>query len=165
MNVSIEVTPQHLYFDLEHLEETRYKSFQMNPPIRHQNDREALKTALRNGEIQYLATDHAPHTTEEKEKGTSGLTGLDTYAGFVTWLLSEGFSPELMAKVCAENPGDFHNQFLDSWNLLDQQKSNQGLGVGYLKPGYLANFTILQTNHPSTITVDKLKTKVLNFGF
>ena len=165
VNVSIEVTPQHLYFDLEHLEETRYKSFQMNPPIRHQHDREALKTALRNGEIQYLATDHAPHTTEEKEKGTSGLTGLDTYAGFVTWLLSEGFSPELMAKVCAENPGDFHNQFLDSWNLLDQQKSNQGLGVGYLKPGYLANFTILQTNHPSTITVDKLRTKVLNSPF
>ena len=165
VNVSIEVTPQHLYFDLEHLGESQLKSFQMNPPIRHQHDREALKIALRNGEIQYLATDHAPHTTEEKEKGTSGLTGLDTYAGFVTWLLSEGFSPKLIAKVTAENPGDFHNQFLDSWNLLDQKNTNLGLGIGYLKPGFLANFTILQTNIPNTITVDKLRTKVLHSPF
>ena len=165
VNVSIEVTPQHLYFDLEHLGESQLKSFQMNPPIRHQHDREALKIALRNGEIQYLATDHAPHTTEEKEKGTSGLTGLDTYAGFVTWLLSEGFSPKLIAKVTAENPGDFHNQFLDSWNLLDQKNTNLGLGIGYLKPGFMANFTILQTNIPNTITVDKLRTKVLHSPF
>ena len=165
VNVSIEVTPQHLYFDLEHLEDSRLKSFQMNPPIRHHHDREALKSALRNGEIQYLATDHAPHTKEEKEKGTSGLTGLDTYAGFVTWLLNEGFSPELMAKVCAENPGDFHNQFLASWNLLDQNKTNLGLGVGFLKPGFLANFTILRPNHPETVTVDKLRTKVLHSPF
>lgn len=160
VNVSIEVTPQHLYFDLEHLNQIDYKRFQMNPPIRHQKDREALKAALKNGEIQYLATDHAPHTHEEKEKGTSGLTGLDTYAGFVTWLLSEGFAPELIAKVTAENPGDFHNQFIKSWEKLSKMENYFGNGFGYLKPGFRANFTVIRPKATETITKDKLKTKV-----
>lgn len=165
VNVSIEVTPQHLYFDLEHLEDDRLKTFQMNPPIRHQQDREALKTALLNGEIQYLATDHAPHTAEEKEKGTSGLTGLDTYAGFVTWLLSEGFSPKLIARVCAENPGDFHNQFLESWKKLSKDYDSFGAGLGHLKAGFRANFTVLNLHTPLTVTKEKLKTKVQHSPF
>lgn len=165
VNVSIEVTPQHLYFDINHLEPAKLKSFQMNPPIRFENDRKALFEALKNGEIQYLATDHAPHTAEEKEKGTSGLTGLDTYAGFVTWLLSQGFSPELIAKVTAENPGDFHNQFLESWKKLSSSYGSYGLGVGYLKPGFRANFTVLKLNNPETVTREKLKTKVQHSPF
>ncbi len=165
VDVSIEVTPQHLYFDLEHLAPERLKLFQMNPPIRHQHDREALKAALKNGEIQYLATDHAPHTSEEKEMGISGLTGLDTYAGFVTWLLSEGFSPELIAKVSAENPGDFHNQFMESWKNLSSDYGYFGLGLGFLKPGFVANFTILKPRSPQTVTPDKLKTKVHHSPF
>lgn len=160
VDVSIEVTPQHLYFDLEHLEPAKWKSFQMNPPIRHQRDREALKEALRNGEIQYLATDHAPHTQEEKDQGTSGLTGLDTYAGVVSWLLNEGFSPQLLAKVTAENPGEFHNTFLESWKKLSKEYDFFGLGVGFLKPGFRANFSILRTRSPQTITKKNLKTKV-----
>ena len=165
VNVSIEVTPQHLYFDLEHLESDKIKSFQMNPPIRHQQDREALKAALKSGEIQFLATDHAPHTSEEKEKGISGLTGLDTYAGFVTWLLNEGFSPELTAKVCSENPGDFHNQFMSSWKKLSSDYDAFGSGLGYLKPGFRANFTILKLHSPQTITSDMLMTKVHHSPF
>jgi dihydroorotase len=165
VDVSTEVTPQHLYFDLEHLEPARMKAFQMNPPIRHQKDREALKSALKNGEIQFLATDHAPHTSEEKEKGTSGLTGLDTYAGFVTWLLAEGFSPELIAKVTAENPGDFHNQFMDSWKNLSPDYASFGLGLGYIKPGFRANFTVLNLHSPHLITNDQLKTKVHHSPF
>jgi dihydroorotase len=165
VNVSIEVTPQHLYFDLENLGSDKMKSFQMNPPIRHKQDREALKAALKSGEIQFLATDHAPHTIEEKENGISGLTGLDTYAGFVTWLLNEGFSPELMAKVCSENPGDFHNQFIPSWKKLSSDYDGFGLGLGYLKPGFRANFTILKLHSPQTVTKDKLKTKVQHSPF
>lgn len=160
VSVSIEVTPQHLFFDIDHLEASRLPSFQMNPPIRFENDRKALLDALKNGEIQYLATDHAPHTSEEKEKGTSGLTGLDTYAGFVSWLLEQGISAELVALVTAENPGDFHNQFLPSWEKLSKVNGSFGLGVGYLKSGYRANFTVLKLNAPQTITKELLKTKV-----
>lgn len=165
VNVSIEVTPQHLYFDLEHLDPSRYKTFQMNPPIRHSQDRVALLNALRNGEIQYLATDHAPHTEEEKQKGTSGLTGLDTYAGFVTWLLSEGFDPKLVAKVASENPGDFHNHFIPSWKKLSKSYEKVGHGVGYLKPGFRANFTVINTKKSKIVTKDNLKTKVQHSPF
>ena len=159
-DVSLEVTPQHLYFDLDQLKQDELKSFQMNPPIRFSEDREALFLALKNGEIQYLATDHAPHTYEEKEKGTSGLTGLDTYGPFVTWLIVKGIDPLLIAKVASENPGSFFNQFLESWSKLSPLFSQMGKGVGYLEKGFRANFTVLNLNNPITITSDMLKTKV-----
>lgn len=165
VEVSIEVTPQHLYFDLEHLDPSKFKTFQMNPPIRHSEDREALKFALMNGEIQFLATDHAPHTQEEKDKGTSGLTGLDTYAGFVCWLLDQKFSPQTIAKVTAENPGDFHNQFLPSWKKLNPEYEKFGLGVGYLKANHRANFTILNLKYSETVMAEHLKTKVKHSPF
>lgn len=159
-NVSIEVTPQHLYFDIDHLKPELQKKFQMNPPIRFQKDRQALMSALINGEIQYLATDHAPHTLEEKENGTSGLTGLDTYAGFVTWLLVQGIDPRLIARITAENPGDFHNQFLPSWKQVSSIFNSFGLGVGHLRPEFRASFTVLNLTKAQTISKEKLKTKV-----
>jgi dihydroorotase len=163
--VMIEVTPQHLYFDIDQIDETERKSFQMNPPIRFLKDREALMTALKNGEIDFLATDHAPHTHEEKAKGTSGLTGLDTFGPFVTWLISEGVDLKLIAKVSSENPGDFYNQFLPSWSKISSLFASMGKGAGYIKPGYRANFTVLNLKKPLTITKEKLKTKVAHSPF
>jgi dihydroorotase len=61
VNVVIEVTPQHLFYDLDKIQEVDLTSFQMNPPIRPHHDRLALLEALKKGEINYLATDHAPH--------------------------------------------------------------------------------------------------------
>jgi dihydroorotase len=163
VDVSIEVTPQHLYFDMNHLEPSVWKQFQMNPPIRQEVDRLCLLDALKGGEIQFLATDHAPHTSEEKVLGISGLTGLDTFAGFVTWLLDQGVSAQVIAKVTAENPGDFHNQFLKSWQNLTNHFL--GLGYGYLKKDYRANFTILNLYNPQLITSDFLRTKVKHNPF
>ena len=165
VNVSIEVTPQHLYFDMEHLEKDLWKSFQMNPPIRMESDKSALLSALKNGEIQFLATDHAPHTKEEKEKGISGLTGLDTYAGFVTWLLSQGLSPQMISQVTSENPGDFHNQFLATWKMLSGDGERYGLGLGYLIPGYRASFTVINTVKEKKVMAEDLKTKVQHNPF
>jgi len=163
--VMIEVTPQHLYFDIDQIDETDWKAYQMNPPIRHFKDRTELMSALKNGEIDFLATDHAPHTQEEKDKGTSGLTGLDTFGPFVTWLLSEGVDPKLVAKIAAENPGDFYNQFLPSWSKISPIFSEMGKGAGYVKPGYRANFTVLNLKKPLTITKENLKTKVAHSPF
>lgn len=160
LSVGIEATPQHLYFDIKQLDKEQWKEFQMNPPIRYAEDRLAMFEALKNGEIDYLATDHAPHTLEEKKKGTSGLTGLDTFGPFVTWLIKEGIDPKLIAKITSENPGDFFNQFLPSWKKLSSVFEGMGKGVGFLESGFRANFTILNLNHPLVITKDKLKTKV-----
>ncbi len=163
--VWLEVTPQHLYYDIDQIKEENWRAFQMNPPIRHSTDRLALFDALKNGEIEFLATDHAPHTEEEKKKGISGLTGLDTFGPFVTWLIHEGLDPKLIAKITAENPGMFFNQFLLSWTKIDPIFSSMGKGLGFLKPGYRANFTILNLKRPIVMTKDKLKTKAAHSPF
>ena len=80
-NVTAEVTPQH--FSLT--EETVLKKgalAKLNPPLRLERDRYALIDGLKDGTIDMIATDHAPHSAEEKEKplteAPSGLTGLET---------------------------------------------------------------------------------------
>ena len=122
LNITCEVTPQHLYFSEDLILEKSIEEqqlFQMNPPIRGDHDEKLLMEALRNNQIDYLATDHAPHSMEEKQKGISGLTGLDTYAAFVTWLMiDQKISAQTIARVCSENPGSFFNQFL---NCIDRK--------------------------------------------
>lgn len=166
LKVMIEATPQHLFYELEQIPEEDLVSFQMNPPIRGNSDRTRLLEALKNGEIDFLATDHAPHTEEEKKKGISGLTGLDTYGAFVTWLIEvEKVDPRLIAKITAENPGAFLNQFLESFKKLSPSFHQMGNGFGFLKSGYRANFTILNLRKRITVTKDLLKTKVKHSPF
>ena len=147
LQVTIEVTPHHLYFDETMLNENR-KIFQVNPPIRQSREnRLALIAALKKGDIDYLVTDHAPHTIAEKEKGASGLTHLDTYGPFTTWLMKEhNFTPAEIARICSSNPGNFFNQF-------STRK------YGEVKEGYIGSLTILNPNKSITITKEILKTK------
>ena len=157
LEVEIEVTPQHLYFCDEELPNEKRYSYQMNPPIRPKSDREAMLEALRNGELTYLATDHAPHTKEEKEKGTSGLTGLDTYGSFVTWLLIEkDIDPKTIALVCCENPGTFISRFLPAMAQVRQEFAELGLGPGFLREGHTASFTVLDLKSESLVTEESL---------
>lgn len=160
VDISLEVTPQHLYFAIDELEEKFYRPLQMNPPIRMKLDRDTLLAALKQGEIQYLATDHAPHSKEEKSAGHSGLTGLDTYGPFVTWIIHGGMDPRLVAKVAVENPGDFFNHFLPSWKKISPVYEKMGFGLGYLRPGFRANFTVLNLKKPTLVKEENLKTKV-----
>ena len=81
INVTAEVSPHHLLLadvDIKN-DDTNYK---MNPPLRSVEDREALVEGLLDGTIDIIATDHAPHTEEEKswgmEKAPMGIVGLET---------------------------------------------------------------------------------------
>lgn len=81
INVTAEVSPHHLLLcdeDIPGLD----PNFKMNPPLRGREDREALIEGLLDGTIDFIATDHAPHTKEEKEKGMPlapfGIVGLET---------------------------------------------------------------------------------------
>lgn len=160
-SVMVEVTPQHLYFSQSNISDPQF--FQMNPPIRAEVDRKKMWEALLNNEIDFLATDHAPHTLEEKKKGISGLTGLDTYASFVCWLIVQKVPLSIIAKMTTENPGDFYNEFLESFQKLDPEH-HQHL-VGYLRPGYAANFTILNLAEQTFVDEGFLKTKVKHGPF
>lgn len=164
--VTCEVTPQHLYFSQDQLHDNERNFFQMNPPIRPEHDREAMLDAARRGEVDYLATDHAPHSEEEKRKGTSGLTGLDSYGAFVTWLLeAEKFDPKLVARMASENPGKFANQFLPALAPQSLAHRRLGKGVGFLAPGYAGHVTVLGLKSPWTLERQHLKTKVAHNPF
>jgi dihydroorotase len=148
VNVAVEVTPHHLYFDESMLNENNRLWLQVNPPIRQtKENRLALIEALRNGQIDYLATDHAPHTIEEKQKGASGLPHLDTYGPFTTWLMKEyNFTAEEIARVCARNPAEFFNKFTDT-------------KYGKIEAGYAGSLTVIDADKPILINKEMLKTK------
>ena len=98
VRVTCDVTPHHLVLteDLVATFDTRYK---MNPPLRTSDDINALREGLRDGTIDVIATDHAPHSLENKERefiyAPFGVTGLETalsvihkelvLKGFLTW--------------------------------------------------------------------------------
>ncbi|MFN0197143.1 MAG: amidohydrolase family protein [Planctomycetaceae bacterium] len=146
--VTCEVTPHHLYYDLTQVTEGNRQLMQMNPPLRMLSDRLAMLEALRDGTLDYLATDHAPHTLAEKAKGVSGQPHLDTYAPFVTWLLLEQqFTPQQVARFCCENPGRFVNPYVSPRKF------------GKLETGYTASLTILNLDRSTTIRREDLKTK------
>lgn len=79
--VTAEVTPQHLLLNTSAYEKIGTLA-QMNPPLRSLHDNEVLWQALLDGVIDFIATDHAPHTLEEKAKGypntPSGMPGVET---------------------------------------------------------------------------------------
>ena len=88
--ISAEVTPHHLYFIDENLS-SYDTNLKVAPPIRSRNDRNALIKAVKNGIINCIATDHAPHTIEEKE-GTfdmapCGMIGLESCYGAINKVL------------------------------------------------------------------------------
>ncbi len=80
VNITCETGPHYLVLDESHLQEDG--RFKMNPPLRAAADREALLEGLLDGTIDMIATDHAPHSAEEKSKGLAGsafgIVGLET---------------------------------------------------------------------------------------
>lgn len=80
-NITAEVTPQHFSMT-EQAILTHASNAKLNPPLRRQSDIEKLIVGLQDGTIDLIATDHAPHTHEEKDqeliKAPSGMTGLET---------------------------------------------------------------------------------------
>ena len=80
LDITCETAPHYLLLSDSDLQEDG--RFKMNPPLRSERDRLALIEALRDGTIDILATDHAPHSAEEKSRGLAGsafgITGLET---------------------------------------------------------------------------------------
>jgi dihydroorotase len=151
VKVTAEATPHHLFFDESMLTEENRLALQMNPPLRSREDRLALIEALRVGLVDYVATDHAPHTLEEKKHGVSGVPLLDTYGAFATWLMAaHGFREEDIARVCAWNPGVFVKEFLPA---------TFGEGYGKVATGYVGSLTILDMTTPWTVKREEMKTK------
>lgn len=71
-NITLEVTPHHIGLTRD------INDYRVNPPIREQEDVDAIINAIKLGMVDTIGTDHAPHTAEEKKKGSPGMVGLET---------------------------------------------------------------------------------------
>lgn len=74
-NITLEVTPHHICLTRD------INDYRVNPPIREKEDVEAIIKAIKLGMVDTIGTDHAPHTDEEKKKGSPGMVGLETAFG------------------------------------------------------------------------------------
>jgi len=108
LNVTCETAPHYLILDDSYLQEDG--CFKMNPPLRSTQDRQALIAGIQDGTIDMIATDHAPHTQEEKSKGLDdscfGIVGLETaFPLLYTYLVQEGvITMEKLLQLLVTNP-------------------------------------------------------------
>ena len=143
VDVTCETAPHYLTFTDEDLQEDG--RFKMNPPIRSERDRQALIEGLLDGTIDMIATDHAPHSAEEKSRGfdsLSGIVGIETafpvlYTRLVkTGIISEARLTELMSVNPAKRfgidmTGDFCVWDNDAEYVID---SDEFLSMGKSSP-------------------------------
>lgn len=153
LNVTCEVTPHH--FTLTDLAvESFDTNTKMNPPLRTADDVAAMKEGLRSGVIDVIATDHAPHTIDEKEveftQAPFGIVGLETALGLcVTELVKPGILtwPELIQKL-STNP-----------------RKIVGLPVLKIQPGEPANLTCIDPKKEWTVDTGAFHSKSKNSPF
>ena len=108
VDITCETAPHYLvYNDMDLKEDARFK---MNPPIRSEEDRKALVQGVIDGTIDMIATDHAPHSAEEKtrglEKSLMGVVGIETsFSVMYTYLVKTGIiSMEQLMKLMHDSP-------------------------------------------------------------
>ena len=108
LDVTCETGPHYLIMDDSELQEDGW--FKMNPPIRGREDKEALLQGVLDGTIDMIATDHAPHSAEEKSKGLEksafGIVGIETaFPALYTYLVKPGIlSFERLRELLVTNP-------------------------------------------------------------
>ena len=108
LNVTCETAPHYLLMDDSFLQEDG--KFKMNPPLRSPEDREALIEGIQDGTIDMIATDHAPHSKEEKSKGLDGssfgIVGIETaFPLMYTYLVKENIiTMEKLLQLMVTNP-------------------------------------------------------------
>ncbi len=152
MNVSGEVSPHHLILNEEDIQE-KDPNFKMNPPLRSKLDQKRLIDGLNEGTLAIIATDHAPHSKDEKnkeiEKAPFGIIGLDfAFASLYTKLVKSGIVElETILKAMTYNPAERFK--------IDHE----------IKVGNAANLTVIDLNDKTEISEEKLGSKASNTPF
>ncbi len=145
--VTVEVTPQHLLLDVSAYE-TIGTLAQMNPPLKYPRDREILWQALLDGVIDFIATDHAPHTLEEKAKGypnsPSGMPGVET-------------ALPLMLTQTKENRCTVAQ--VANWMSTAVARAYGIPDKGLIEPGYDADLVLVDLNTYRPVLREELQTK------
>lgn len=150
LRVSAEVAPHH--FSLDHSNLANYDTnYKMNPPLRSPEDINAIIEAIKQGIIDCIATDHAPHSIEEKARvfneAPNGILGLETSVGVSFDILyhKNNISLNRMAELMSINPR----------NLLN-------IKTVKLATGEEANFTIIDLNSKWNVNINNFRSKSRN---
>lgn len=146
VNVTCETGPHYLILDDSFLREDG--RFKMNPPLRSREDREALVAGLLDGTIDMIATDHAPHSAEEKSKGLQksafGIVGIETaFPLLYTYLVKPGIlSLEHLAALLTVNPRSrFGIQYRGDFTVWDLDTVSKITPSEFLSMGKSTPFT------------------------
>jgi dihydroorotase len=152
VQITCEATPHHLTLTEEEVRSLESR-FKMNPPLRSEDDRQALIEAVRSGLVDCIATDHAPHTLEDKEvpfeQAAMGVTGLETaFSAIYTDLVEPGV--------------------LDLETLVDRLSSGApafGFELPSLKPDSEANVTLIDLEAEWEAGADGWESRSVNSCF
>lgn len=154
IQVTCEATPHHLVLNEDDLTSTYDTNLKMNPPLRTSDDNKAIIEGLKDGTIDCIVTDHAPHAAHEKarefELAPFGMTGLETSLGVILTYLVE--------------PGHIdYNRLVELMAI----RPREILGVDPVKieEGGVADLTIFDPNADWTVRADDMRSKSKNSGF
>ena len=157
IDVTCETGPHYLTLDDSFLQEDA--RFKMNPPLRDKTDREALVEGLIDGTIDCIATDHAPHSAEEKsrglEKSAMGVVGIETAFPVVyTYLVKPGIVPmETVLKALTVNPCKRFSLPMDGWSVWDLNEKYTVDPADFLSMGKASPFTGMEVYGKNLMTV------------
>lgn len=143
-NITCEVTPHHIFFD------DTQSSYRVNPPIRGREDVQKVIESIKNGVVDCIGTDHAPHTDAEKEKGAPGLTGIElAFSVCFTKLVKEnGLTLNKLSEIMSARPAEILN-----------------LNKGKLEIGFDADLVIIDKDCEFVVDREKLTSKSKNTPF
>ncbi len=141
LDITCETAPHYLVLSRENIED--HGRFKMNPPIKGEKDKEALLEALRDGTIDMIATDHAPHSEEEKAKGFAGsafgIVGMETaFPVLYTHLVAKGrMTLQELIKLLDVNPRKRFGLPINRGGLTEElKKANPSFAVWDLEQAY-----------------------------
>ena len=141
--VTCEVTPHHLAL-------TSATSYRVNPPLRTQQDVDYLIRAVEQGWVDAIATDHAPHTADDKAAGAPGMVGLETAFGvcYTTLVRPRHITLTRLTELMSRNPA----------HIL-------GLNKGCIAPGYDGDLVLVDLHTPWTVDATAFASKGHNTPF
>lgn len=139
--LTCEVTPHHLFgYD---------DAYRVNPPLRTKADAQALIEGIKDGTVDCLSTDHAPHTAEDKAAGMAGISNIEYAAQvFMQVFYENGISLTKLSELASYNPAKRLNR-----------------KAGLLKEGYPADLVILEPDGEHTIRRDEMVSRSDNTPF
>jgi dihydroorotase len=147
VHVTCETTPTYVFFNRGRSSMFSMRDYLfMKPPLRTEDDRQRLLDGMRRGQIDVFATDHAPHTLNDKDAGAFGLPLLDHYTNMVGWLMQQDVPLKDIIKACCEAPGRFMERYT-------------GRKFGRIERGCVGSFTVVGKKHPYDMISEPLETK------